>query len=153
LALDKGPVVSLNSPTDLDGFFGLFMQLRFMASDDFLACLSEGSKGELVSCDVSWWTTASLCRRCGPSAWLVLGIYQRIHHAMGVSGRVPMQNHPDTHQLNHLKFSATQTPLLQPNLKCHKHHAQIAMQHAYIGGQEFWSKERSLGGVCMSWKR
>ncbi|TEB24136.1 hypothetical protein FA13DRAFT_1392572 [Coprinellus micaceus] len=118
---NKGPMVSLSSPTDLFKFLRSFLWLKLLlVSDDihgslqFLTFLSEQSKAELASCDVAWWVSASLaglrvdgsCLPCdgsafdtvkannvawGPYEHLAQGIYWKIHQAMGVSTGIAME--------------------------------------------------------------
>ncbi|TEB23161.1 hypothetical protein FA13DRAFT_1456565 [Coprinellus micaceus] len=113
---DKGPAVHLSSPTDLVAFLKTFFWLHLLGPSPgagphyaYLAVLSEGSRAELTSCDVSWWTTVSLSllhedglgipeklggntagtgynEKWGPHTWLVRAMYWKIHGVFGVSG-------------------------------------------------------------------
>ncbi|TEB24139.1 hypothetical protein FA13DRAFT_1797502 [Coprinellus micaceus] len=104
LASDKGPIVPLPSPPDLARFLYSFFNLYLIygQSPDVLTSLSSRSKAELASCDVAWWTTASLSNLppdgsslsqdrhrtkssegWGYHPWLAQMIYYKIHQAMG----------------------------------------------------------------------
>jgi hypothetical protein len=109
---DKGPIVPLCSPPDLAKFMRIFFFLKLLIGEylELLTSLSSRSKAELASCDVAWWTKASLSKllydgsslsedgqHIEPSAgwaehsWLVRLTYHRIHQAMGVR-RIPRLN-------------------------------------------------------------
>ncbi|TEB20231.1 hypothetical protein FA13DRAFT_1801182 [Coprinellus micaceus] len=141
---NKGPIVPLPSLPDLARFLHSFFCLDLLIGEsaEVLTSLSSHSKAELTSCDVAWWTRASLSNLLsdgsslsqdgchtepledwGCHSWLVRLIYHRIHRAM------------------------------EAKVQHDRHRAQSVMQHACIGGQVFWPRLRSLGGVCMSWKR
>ena len=120
LALDKGPAVPPSVPADLAGFLKSFFHLKALHdhSPTALAHLSESSKAELASCDVAWWTTVSLStlysdgsgllgggnanstgssrEGWGDHAWVVRGIYARIHQAMVVSATANTKPIPNT---------------------------------------------------------
>ncbi|TEB20237.1 hypothetical protein FA13DRAFT_1801186 [Coprinellus micaceus] len=101
---NTGPVVPLPSLPELARFlYSLFyLHLVFEESAEVLTSLSSCSKAELASCDVAWWTRASLSNLLsdgsslsqdglhiessedwGSYPWLVRLIYHRIHQAMG----------------------------------------------------------------------
>ncbi|TEB24123.1 hypothetical protein FA13DRAFT_1818112 [Coprinellus micaceus] len=133
----KGPAVPLASPADLVTFLQSFIWLQLLllglsdSSHDslrFLAFLGEGSKAELASCDVAWWTATSLSAlwtdslhdapiggissdkepRTSFCPRLVEGIYWRIHETMGCDS-------------NALKLSLTEHPTgPSPGSQCHQ---------------------------------
>ncbi|TEB24129.1 hypothetical protein FA13DRAFT_1818116 [Coprinellus micaceus] len=76
---NKGPIVPLPSLRDLAVFLRSFFWLELLDEDapKVLTSLSENSKAELGSCDVAWWTTASLSNlhSTGKTGELTYGLF------------------------------------------------------------------------------
>ncbi|TEB23154.1 hypothetical protein FA13DRAFT_1740295 [Coprinellus micaceus] len=148
----KGPTVPLASPTDLVTFLEPFIWLELLLlgssgfSHDslrFLAFLSEGSKAELASCDVAWWTASSLSGICTdlphnastggissdeePKGWhyerLIQGIFWSIHRAMECDSNAPSS----------IRRSAGPSPGSQCHPACMKWRAGILAKAKELG--------------------